>query len=240
MRKVSILLVVWSLLAPGLVAEETVSALRALLLLPKSDMKNIARIEARDGTPSPERWYLIVHDPEDANGLHEFVVAGKEIVASRAISQFVETVKPEDVINPDTIKIDSDQAVKIAKEYAAANKISIRALDYELKKDGLEAAPVWKISCTDETGKRVAELMLTATKGTVVSHIGFASAPQPTPEKKKKPKVVAESQVARPKPRVEPVAEPPPEEPAPERRDGVGRRFKDVGTSIKRLFTGHE
>lgn len=256
---VFLLMAALSLVVPRLAAQETVSALRALLLLPKSDMKNIVRIEARDGTPAPERWYLIVHDPDDANGLHEFVVAGKEIVASRAISQFVEAVKPEEVMNPDTIKIDSDDAVKIAKEYAAANKISMRSINYELKKDGAESSPVWKISCLDETGNSVAELMLTATKGTVVSHLGFASAPQPQPEKKKKlkasapsevkqpppekkkkPKVAAAPEVAPPNPPEEIIAEPPQQDTTPERQSGIGQKFKDVGNSFKRFFTGHE
>src|SRR5438552_1314675 len=101
--------------------ESTVTALDALKLIPKKDAKKIARIEARDGALAPERWYLIVHDPADANGVHEFVVAGKEIAASRAISQFVESVKPDDVMRLEAIRIDSDRAAKLAKQYAAAN-----------------------------------------------------------------------------------------------------------------------
>src|SRR5688500_8454019 len=52
------------------------TALGAIKALPRGEWKKIARIEARDGTPTPERWHIIVHDPKDENGLHEYVVAG--------------------------------------------------------------------------------------------------------------------------------------------------------------------
>jgi hypothetical protein len=44
-------------------SEPANSALGALKLLPRGEAKRLARIEARDGTPVPERWHFIVHDP---------------------------------------------------------------------------------------------------------------------------------------------------------------------------------
>lgn len=191
----------------SLFAAET-SALTALKLLPRDKAAKLARIEARDGTPEPDRWYLLVQDPAEENGLHEFVIAGKEIVASRAISQFADALKPEDVIGTAAVKIDSDRAAKLARQYAEANNVSISKMNYELKKEGADAAPVWKISCLDETGNKVGEITVTAGKGNVISHEGFAVAPTPAPapasksvaatKKKPAPKfdVYADSQVA--------------------------------------------
>src|SRR6186713_1211708 len=71
------------------------TALQAIKLLPKGQAKYLARIEARDGIPAPERWHLLTHDVNEENGLHEYVVAGGKVVASRAISQFAETLKSE-------------------------------------------------------------------------------------------------------------------------------------------------
>src|SRR5687767_13225909 len=79
------------------------SALRAIRLLPKSEAKRIARIEGREGTPAPERWHILVHDPKVENGLREYVVAGGELVASRTLSQFAEHLQPGDVVGTDGI-----------------------------------------------------------------------------------------------------------------------------------------
>ena len=77
-------------------ADPAGSALNAIKQLPRGEAKKIARIEAREGTPYPDRWYIIVNDPKDENGVHEYVVSGGEVVASRNISQFAESVKPTD------------------------------------------------------------------------------------------------------------------------------------------------
>lgn len=241
------------------------SALAALRLLPKDKAAKLARIEARDGTPEPDRWYLLVQDPAAENGVHEFVVAGKEIIASRAISQFADSLKPEDVIGGAAVKIDSDRAAKIAREYAQANNATISRMNYELKKEGADAAPIWKVSCLDESGNQVGEITVTAGKGNVISHEGFAvTPPEPTPtpavarktaepKKKSAPRfeVYADSQVApgTGAPTAAPVADPDtlrgedsdPRERRRYRNDdnrgsAVGNAARSVGRTIRRFM----
>ena len=199
------------------------SALAALKLLPRGEAKRLARIEARDGTPVPERWYFIVHDPKSETGVHEYVVAGGEIVASRDVSQFAENLRVEDVVGGDALKVNSDRAAKLAQQYALANDVNVTAMQYELKKDGAAAAPLWRVTCLGEDGKELGRLVISAGKGTVVSHEGFAAEPPPpappapaTPnpvEKLRQPAAVAIVPKATPIPvavaiPVEPVATP--------------------------------
>src|ERR1700761_9449774 len=131
------------------------SALNAIKQLPKGEAKKIAVIEARDGTPFPERWHILVNDPKDENGLHEYVVAGGEVVASRNISQFAESIKPTDVMGTSGLKIDSDKVATLAQAYAQANNVTIASLNYALKKEGVDAAPLWDLTCMDEQGKEI-------------------------------------------------------------------------------------
>jgi hypothetical protein len=149
-------------------------------LLPKAQGRNIARIEARDGTPAPDRWHILVHDKAAENGLREYVVASGEVVASRTISQFAETLSPEDVIGSEMLKVDSDEAAKVALEYALANHETVASMSYELRREGAEAAPLWKVTCFDDEGNEVGALVLTAGKGTVISHRGFPVEPSGT------------------------------------------------------------
>ncbi len=164
--------------APLLAAKETPGhALAAIEQLPRGEYKKIVRIEARDGTPVPERWHIIVHDPKDENGVREYVIAGGEVVASRAISQFVETAKADEVVSSGSVKVDSDKVAKLAQAYAEVNNVNITTLNYLLKKEGADAVPLWSVSCLDESGKEVAKLVVSAGKGTVVSHEGFTADP---------------------------------------------------------------
>ncbi len=157
------------------------SALDALRLLPRGDGKRVARIVARDGGPVPERWHFLVHDPKTENGLREYVVAGGEVVASREVSQFAESLRAEDVIGADAVKVDSDRAAKQVQQYAQINNLTVTTLHYELKKTGAAAAPLWTVVCLDAAGKEVGQLVISASRGTVLSHPGFAAEPPPLP-----------------------------------------------------------
>jgi hypothetical protein len=166
------------------------SALDAVKQLPRDQAARIAKIEARDGAPDPDRWYILTQDPASDNGVHEFVVSNGEIVASRSISQFAQSLKPEEMLGAAPLNIDSDKAAEMARAYAEANGAVVASMNYELKKDGPGAAPAWTISCVDDQGNKVGEVVVTAGKGNVVSHDGFilapdaAAMPGSTPKKK--------------------------------------------------------
>jgi hypothetical protein len=206
------------------------SAFNALKLIPHGEGKKVARIEAREGTPIPERWYILVNDPKDENGLHEYVVAGGEVVASRNVSQFAEILKAGDVFGGEPLRIDSDRVASIAREYAAANNVTISSMNYELKKDGTGAALLWNVTCLDEAGKELGRVYITANKGTVVSHDGFTADPAGIVNEKlktaadiaraKKPPKVAKAVAVTPEPAQKPDF------------------FHRVGGSLQHLFGG--
>lgn len=204
------------------------SALSAIRALPRGEAKRIARIEARDGTPGPERWYILVHDPKDENGVHEYVVASGELVASRNVSQFAENLKPEDIFGEGKLRIDSDRVATLAQQYAAANNVTIASLNYALKKEGAEAIPLWYVACLDEAGKEVGKLVVSAGKGNVVSHEGFTAEPGPEPQMETQSSSDVDRRPRKPIVRIKPAT------PVPEKKDIAGR----IGDSINKFFTG--
>ena len=159
------------------VAAESVTALGALRLLPKGQAKNLARIEGIEGTPAPERWHILVHDKDAENGLREYVIAGGAVVASRMVSQFAPSLEESDVIPTENVKFDSSRAAQLAQDYAIANNVILGSINYRLSKAGVDAAPLWRVSCFDESGRELGTLVLTAEKGNVVTHEGFALTP---------------------------------------------------------------
>jgi hypothetical protein len=176
--KTSALLIALLLGGSSLTFAKTTSAFDAVKVLPKAEAKRLARIEARRGTPIPERWHLLVHDSEAESGLREYVIAAGEIIASRTVSQFADRIAPEDVIADAPLKIDSDEAAEIAQQYALANGLAVASMSYELKREGQGATPLWRVTCLNDEGAEVGALILTATRGTVISHPGFSIDPE--------------------------------------------------------------
>lgn len=170
--------------AATLHAQNATTALSAIKLLPKGEAKKIARIEAREGNPTPERWYILVHNATDETGLHEYVVAGGELVASRTLSQFAEGLRPEEVIGNESLRVDSDRVGRLAQQYAVANNVVPTTISYQLRKDTDDGTPVWNVTCVDAAGKALGGLVVAANKGNVLSQTGFPV--EPGPEKRQK------------------------------------------------------
>ena len=215
------------LIASGLAAGPT--ALDAVKLLPREHRARVARIEARDGTPEPERWHILVSDPSAENGLREFVVARGAIVAERGISQFAESVAPGQMLG-DGIRFDSDRAAQIVQRFAKANSVTVAVIAYQLRKDTSAAIPLWRLTCFDPIGKEVGSISLTATKGGVISNQGFPI--EPSPVRDEKPRERMRITAAPPPVRertVQATPIPAAPEPAPEKRPGL----------IERIFRGN-
>jgi hypothetical protein len=151
------------------------TALDALKMLPKGAEKNLARIEAREGTPTPERWHILVHDAQSENGLREFVVADGKLVANRTLSQFAETLTTNDVIGADAVRFNSDVLSALAARYAVSNNVRISSMNYELRKEN--GLPVWRVDCLDARGQKVGGLSVAAGNGKIVAREGFPNEP---------------------------------------------------------------
>jgi hypothetical protein len=161
------------------VAQSEGTALAALKLLPKDAARRLARIEARDGAPVPERWHFLVYEPDSARGVREFVVAGGKVVAARTLSQFADTLKPADVFGADLVKVDSELIARWATLFAAANGGRIGLVNYQLQKDATLDAPVWTATVLDPSGDQIGALTVNALKGDILNSDGFEKSPSP-------------------------------------------------------------
>jgi hypothetical protein len=177
------------------------TALSAVKLLPKEAAANLALIHAFEGKPTPERWHILVFDPKEESGVREFVLEDGEVVASRTVSQFAEELKASDVIGAETVKVDSDAAVSKGQKYAEVNRQKVAAFNYELRKDGEGAVPLWHVTCLDAKGESIGKLVMTATKGKVLSHDGFILEPSTEKEKTKPGSRVTEARPEGERPR---------------------------------------
>lgn len=157
--------------------EPDLTALGALSLLPKGTAKRVARIEAREGNPWPARWYVLVHDPEQPRGLREFVFTGGKQIATRQLSQFADALSENDVVGADAIKVNSDTVAGVAGQFALHNGVRLASVNYELRKTGDPAVPVWHLTCLDPAGDQLGTIQIHAGKGGILGFDGFQKAP---------------------------------------------------------------
>jgi hypothetical protein len=160
-------------------AQSDGSAFAALKLLPKEAAKRLCRIEARDGSPVPERWHFLVYDPVAERGVREFVVANGKMVAVRTLSQFADTLNETEAFGGETLKVDSETIARWAALFAVANGGKVGSLNYQMAKDPVSNGPVWVATVLDPVGDQLGALTVDAVKGAILNSDGFETAPAP-------------------------------------------------------------
>jgi len=159
-------------------AADQISALAASQALSKIQQRSMARLSARAGKPSPEAWTIVVYDAKAPKGVRELTVSSGTIIASKTKSDLALKLEKKDVIGPEGLRIDSDQVAELTAGYASANQLVPASFDYDLRKEGEDAAPLWTVTALDEAGNRLGTMVVAANSGAVISHEGFAQAPE--------------------------------------------------------------
>ena len=159
-------------------AAEPVGALQACKALPKTQQKSVARIAGRGGKPLPEVWTIVVHEPKAANGLREYTITAGTVISTRDTSDLAERITAGNVLGLSAIKFDATQVAELAAAYADANKMALATVNYDLRKEGEDAAPLWRITALDEGGAILGEIVVTANTGALISQSGFPQAPE--------------------------------------------------------------
>lgn len=237
-------------------AADQISALAASQVLSKTQQHAIARLSARGGKPSPEAWTIVIHDSKAAKGVREFTVSSDTIIASKTKSGLALKLGKSDVIGLEGLRVDSDQVAELTAGYASANQLVPAAFDYDLRKEGEDAAPLWTVVAFDEAGARLGTIVVAANSGAIISHEGFAQAPEqrdltaevaqvePAAEEAAEPGEPAESdtpekpaaKTSSPKKKTASSSKSSSSSGSPEQR--VPRTFRRVGGHLQKFFTG--
>jgi hypothetical protein len=171
------LLASFSLLLFAAISAAASTAVSALRMLPPEEVRNLAMVEGREGTPDPERWRFLVFDPEAETGLREIVIKGMQR-SNNQVSQFADRITKAEVFGPDAIRVDSDRVAQIALQFGAANNMRIAAMHYDLRKGASDGPPLWTVVCVDDLGSELGRIVISATRGTIIMHPGFSVEPQ--------------------------------------------------------------
>jgi len=164
-------------LATPVWAEENATAYEALRVvgreLGRDALHQIVSITGTKGDPQPEKWKIVVEDPQ-GRGVHELqVVDGKidsDSEADRDVAGSTEGV----TIDVSRLNLDSNGAYAVASHTAEASHIIFATADYTLRTDD-RGEPTWIVTLRSRSSRPVGTIYIGATRGTVSRTEGMFS-----------------------------------------------------------------
>lgn len=171
--------VVFLLLATPVWAEENATAYEALRVvgseLGRDALHQIVSIRGTKGNPEPEKWKIVVQDPQAGRARELQVVDGKidsDDGADRDVAGSAEGA----MIDVSQLNLDSSGAYAVASHTAEASHTSFATADYTLRTDE-RGEPMWIVTLRNRSSRPVGTIYIGGTRGTVMRTEGmFAGA----------------------------------------------------------------
>src|SRR5436190_5903079 len=154
--------------APAL-AEENATAYEALRVVGREfgrdAVHQIVSITGTKGDPQPEKWKIIVEDPQ-SRGLRELDVADGKIDSDETADRDVAGSSEGATIDVSRLNLDSSGAFAVASHTAEASHTNFATADYILRTDD-RGEPMWIVTLRNRSSRPVGTIYIGATRGTV-------------------------------------------------------------------------
>jgi hypothetical protein len=157
------------LLATPVFAEENATAYEALRVLGsefgRDALHQIVLIRGTKGDPQPEKWKIVVEDPQ-GGGVRELEIADGRInsddEADRDVAGSTEGAK----VDVSQLNLDSSGAFAVASHTAEASHTSFATADYTLRTDE-RGEPMWIVTLRNRSSRPIGTIYIGGTGGTV-------------------------------------------------------------------------
>src|SRR6516165_9574906 len=167
------------LLATPVWAEENATAYEALRVvgseLGRDALHQIVSIRVTKGDPQPEKWKIVVQNPQGSGGRELLVIDGK-IDSNDEADRDVAGSTEGAMIDVLQLNLDSSGAFAVASHTADASHTSFATADYTLRTDE-RGEPMWIVTLRNNSSRPVGTIYIGGTRGTVMRTDGmFAGA----------------------------------------------------------------
>jgi hypothetical protein len=157
------------LLATPVWAEENATAYEALRVLGnefgRDALQQIVSIRGTKGDPQPEKWKIVVEDPQ-GGGVRELQVVDGKIDSDGEADRDVAGSSEEAMIDVSQLNLDSSGAYAVASHTAEASHTSFATADYTLRTDD-RGEPTWIVTLRNKSSRPVGTIYIGGTSGTV-------------------------------------------------------------------------
>jgi hypothetical protein len=166
------------LLTPPVWAEENTTAYEALRVagseFGREALQQIVSIRGTKGDPQPEKWKIVVEDPQ--GGVRELEIADGKIDADDEGDRDAAGSTEGATIDVSQLNLDSSGAYAVASHTAEASHMSFATADYILRTDD-RGEPMWIVTLRNRSSRPVGTIYIGGTRGTVMRTEGmFAGA----------------------------------------------------------------
>ena len=156
-------------LAAPVCAQENATAYEALRIVAsqfgRGALNHVVLITGVKGDPQPEKWKVLLEDP-DGRGVRELqIVEGRIDSDDRPDRSTVGSTEGA-MINVSRLNLDSSGAFALASHTAEASHASFATADYTLRTDE-RGEPLWIVTLLNRSSRPVGTIYIGATHGTV-------------------------------------------------------------------------
>jgi hypothetical protein len=167
------------LVATPVWAEENATAYEALRVVGsefgRDALHQIVSISGTKGDPQPEKWKIVVEDPQ-GRGVRELEIADGKIDSDDEADRDVAGSAEGATIDVSRLNLDSSGAYAVASHTAEASHTSFATADYTLRTDD-RGEPMWIVTLRNRSSRPVGMIYIGGTRGTVMRTEGmFAGA----------------------------------------------------------------
>jgi hypothetical protein len=157
------------LLATPVWAEENATAYEALGVLGsefgRDALQQIVLIRGTKGDPQPEKWKIVVEDPQ-GGGVRELQVADGKVDSDDEADRDVAGSTEGATIDVSRLNLDSSGAYAVASHTAEASHTSFATADYTLRTDD-RGEPTWIVTLRNRSSRPIGTIYIGGTSGTV-------------------------------------------------------------------------
>jgi hypothetical protein len=155
--------------APALAQDENATAYEALRVvgteLGRGALNHVVSITGVKGHPQPEKWKIILEDP-DGRGVREVEVADGKINSEHRPRRSVAGSTEGATIDTSRLNLDSSGAYEVASHTAELSHANFETADYTLRTDE-RGEPTWIVTLLSRSSRPVGTIHIEAMRGTV-------------------------------------------------------------------------
>jgi hypothetical protein len=122
-------------------------------------------IRGTKGDPQPEKWKIVVEDPQ-GGGVRELEIADGRIDSDNEADRDVAGSTEGATVDVSQLNLDSSGAFAVASHTAEASHTSFATADYTLRTDE-RGEPMWIVTFRNRSSRPIGTIYIGGTRGTV-------------------------------------------------------------------------
>jgi len=133
--------------------------------LGRGALKHVVSITGESGDPQPERWKIVLEQP-DGSGVREVEVVDGRIDSEQRPGDSVAGSTEGATIDTSHLNLDSSGAYEVASHTAELSHANFATVDYTLRTDE-RGEPTWIVTLLNRSSRPIGTLHIRAADGTV-------------------------------------------------------------------------